>query len=89
MMDNMQVLEGGGGQTMVSKGGPEMWKSATKGSIYVEFDVPTNSLLQGGKAGWFKLIGPNAPKSQLYMLEKQGGQLLPKIKNLSPILKIK
>lgn len=45
-------------------------------------DVPANSLLQGGKEGWFKLIGPDASKSQQFMLNKQDGERLPVVKNI-------
>jgi len=89
MKSGGNVLEGAGGQTFVTKGGPTVFQGAPKGSIYVEFQVPTNSLLQGGKDGWFKILGPNATKSQLYLLEKQGGQLLPPYRNLSSILMTK
>lgn len=51
--------------------------------------MPTNSLLQGGQSNWFKTIGPNAGKAMQSSLQKQGGQLLPPIQNLSPILKVK
>lgn len=58
-------------------------------SVYVEFEVPSNSLLQAGKEGWFKLIGTHASKSQQYILQKQGGSLLAQYKNLSTIITIK
>ncbi|NAW50586.1 hypothetical protein GNY06_04030 [Elizabethkingia argentiflava] len=83
------MVEGAGGQTFVGIGGPGAFTSAPKGSVFAEFQVPTNSLLQGGKPNWFKTIGPNAKPSQLYMLQKQGGQLQPKVKNLTPVLKTK
>ncbi|WP_438811675.1 hypothetical protein [Pseudomonas poae] len=39
-------------------------------------------MLQGGKDGWFKVIGPDAGKSQQFLLNKQGGEHLPAIKNI-------
>jgi RHS repeat-associated protein len=84
-----QMVEGAGGQTFVSTGGPGAFNAASKGSVFAEFQVPTNSLLQGGQSNWFKVLGPSAKPNQLYLLNKQGGQLLPQIQNLSPILKIK
>jgi hypothetical protein len=51
-------------------------------SFFAEFDVPSNSLLQGGKEGWLKMIGPDASKSQQFLLNKQGGQHLPEVKNI-------
>ena len=89
MENGTNVLEGAGGQTFVTKGGSSVFPSAAKGSIYAEFEVPANSLLQGGKEGWFKMIGPNASKSQQYLLQKQGGTMLPQYQNLSPIIKTK
>jgi hypothetical protein len=89
MKNGTSVLEGAGGQTFVTKGGSHLFSSAPKGSVYVEFQVPTNSLLQGGKTGWYKVLGPNAGKSQQYLLQKQGGSLLPQYQNLSPILQVK
>ena len=84
-----QMVVGVGGQTFVSTRGSNSFTTASKGSVYAEFQVPTNSLIQGGKEGWFKVIGPNAGKSMQLILQKQGGELLPKIENLTPILKVK
>jgi hypothetical protein len=84
-----RMVEGAGGQTFVSTGGSAAFNAAAKGSVYVEFDIPTNSLLQGGQANWFKVLGPNSGRAMQTALQKQGGQLLPKIQNLSPILKVK
>ncbi|ANI89316.1 hypothetical protein A9P82_08435 [Arachidicoccus ginsenosidimutans] len=84
-----QMVEGAGGQTFVSIGGADAFQAASKGSVYAEFQVPANSLLQGGQANWFKAIGPNAGQAMQAALQKQGGQLLPQIQNLSPILEIK
>lgn len=84
-----KMIEGAGGQTGVSIGGPESFKAATKGSVYAEFQVSTNSLIPGGKEGWYNVIGPNASKAQILALQKQGGEFLPQIQNLSPILQIK
>ncbi|MDU3267381.1 MAG: DUF637 domain-containing protein [Klebsiella oxytoca] len=78
-----KVVQGGGGQTFVSTNGVLDYKgAASPGSIYVEFDVPTSSLLKGGKDGWFKLIGPDANASQQLLLNKQGGTQSPDVKNI-------
>ncbi|HGF0772158.1 TPA: hypothetical protein ACF7ZB_004546 [Kluyvera georgiana] len=75
-----KVVQGGGGQTFVSINGAADFKgAASNGAIYVEFDVSTNSLLQGGKDGWFKLLGPDAGKSQQLILSKQDGAQLPEV----------
>ncbi|ALU91789.1 filamentous hemagglutinin outer membrane protein [Herbaspirillum rubrisubalbicans M1] len=80
------VVQGAGGQTYVSVNGASDYKSSARaGSVYVEFDVPTSSLLQGGKEGWFKMIGPDASKSQKYLLNKQNGELLPKVLNIQQV----
>jgi RHS repeat-associated protein len=84
-----QMVEGAGGQTFVATGGPNAFTAAAKGSVYAEFQVPTSSLLQGGQVNWFKVIGPNAGKAMQAALQKQGGQLLPQIQNLSQILQLK
>ncbi|WP_332770756.1 two-partner secretion domain-containing protein [Pseudomonas sp. ESBL1] len=83
MQSTSKVVQGGGGQTFISTNGVSDFKGpAPKGSVYVEFDVPANSLLQGGKEGWFKMIGPDASKSQQFLLNKQGGEHLPVVKNI-------
>lgn len=66
----------GGGQAFISINGALDFKgAASKGAVYVEFDMPSNSLLQGGKEGWLKMIGPDASKSQQFLLNKQGGSI--------------
>ena len=84
-----QMVEGAGGQTFVATGGASAFNAAAKGSVYAEFQVPTNSLLQGGQMNWFKILGPSAKESQRYILQKQGGELLPQVQNLTKILETK
>ena len=84
-----RMVEGDGGLTFVAAGGSDAYPSASKGSVYVEFKAPKNSLIQGGAPNWYKAVGPNASPTQIRFLNKQGGQILPKIRNLSPILQIK
>lgn len=83
------MVEGPGGQTFVATGGPEAYRAASKGSIYVEFQVRTVDLMKGGQSNWFKTIGPSAGQSMTKKLQEQGGQQLPLIQNLSPILQRK
>lgn len=52
--------------------------------VYVEFEVPKNSLIQGGKENWYKIVSPTASRSQKYQVEKQGGEIPPKYRNLTP-----
>ena len=49
-------------------------KQAPKGSIYVEFDVPSNTISKGGADGWGIINGPGSLLDRLY--EKKG---LPRI----------
>ncbi len=89
MVKTGRMVEGAGGQTFVSTGGSGAFNAAAKGSVYAEFQVSTNNLLQGGQSNWFKAIGPTANISMKSALQKQGGQVLPSITNLTPILKVK
>jgi hypothetical protein len=56
------VQEGAGGVTNVaSPADPTAYmQQAMSGSRYVEFDVPEDSLAQGGKIGWATIRGPNS-----------------------------
>jgi hypothetical protein len=89
MLKTGRMVEGGGGLTFVSKGGSTAFSAAAEGSVYIEFQVASRSLLQGGRSNWFKAIGPGASESMKAALQKQGGQLLPNVKNISPILQTK
>ena len=84
-----RVVQGSGGQTFVTTGGASSYMGAAKGSIYVEFQVPTTSLLQGGKDAWFKMIGADANQAMKAQLQKQAGSMTPQFKNLSGILQTK
>ena len=89
MNNGSPAAVGAGGKTSVTVGGPNIWSSAKPGSVYVEFQVPSNSLVSGGGTGIYSILGPNASKSQLFMLQKLGGQVSPPVQNISPILQIK
>ncbi|OUS69426.1 hypothetical protein B5G52_17065 [Pseudoalteromonas sp. A601] len=83
MKESKRIQEGAGGMTFGSTSGSmSFFRQANPGSIYVEFNVASKSLLKGGKPDWVKAIGPNAPKSQQFMLKKQGGELLPKVNKI-------
>lgn len=74
------------GQTFIYINGINDFKgTASKGSVYVEFDVPTNSLIQGGKDGWYKMLDPDAKPSQKYLLNKQKGSLTPDVSNIKVV----
>jgi hypothetical protein len=89
MKNGSPAAVGAGGKTSVTVGGPNVWSSAKSGSVYVEFQVPTNSLVPGGGAGIYSILGSNAGKSQLFKLQKLGGQVSPPVQNISPILQVK
>ena len=83
MQTSGKIVQGGGGQTFISVNGSADYKpTAAKGSVYVEFDVSTSSLLQGGNEGWYKMLGPDAGMSQKTLLNKQGGTILPEVQNV-------
>ena len=71
-----RMVEGPEGLTFVATGGSDAFQGAKVGSVYVEFKVPKNSLIQGGKPNWYKTVGPSAKGSQIRALNKQGGQML-------------
>jgi len=56
------VQEGAGGVTSVANpADPEGYmQQAASGTKYADFDVPTESLSPGGKAGWATIRGPNS-----------------------------
>ena len=90
MKETGRLVEGAGFQTFVSINGVEDFeKQAQRGSVYVEFSVPSTSLLSGGVEGWKKTIGKEASGSQQFMLKKQGGEHTPKYIDLSPTIKLK
>lgn len=62
MTNTGTVQEGAGGVTNVaSPADPAAYmQQAASGSRYVEFDVPEDSLSQGGKIGWATIRGPNS-----------------------------
>lgn len=85
-----RVQEGAGGATSVATSRSSSFaKQAKPGSIYVEFRVPRNSLLQGGQSDWRIIVGPSANRLQMRALEKQGGEMLPRFEGLTPPLQSK
>ena len=60
MLSNDKVIEGSGGRTSVTvPPSPTSYIGAPPGSVYVEFNLPSNVLLQGGNPDWFFIPGPN------------------------------
>ncbi len=56
--------------------------AAKPGSVYVEFNVPKTSLLQGGKERWFKMVNDDVSNSQKDFLQKKGGILSPDVNDI-------
>ncbi len=82
-----KVQDGAGDSTYGSTSGPESFGSQAKpGSVYVEYDVPSASVLQGSKPDWVLTVGPNANSMQRAQLLNQGGQFSPSATNISGIL---
>ena len=85
-----KLVEGAGGKTSVATGGPNSFKGVPKGSVYAEFEVPTNSLVQGGNQNWYSVLSPNASSAMKFKLGKQGGKFINEINiEISPILNVK
>ena len=83
MKESSKIVSGGGGLTFISLNGIDDYKGAAKpGSVYVEFNVPRISLLQGGKDGWFKMVNDDASNSQKNLLQKKGGILSPDVNDI-------
>jgi hypothetical protein len=60
MVESGQVQEGAGGRTYVVKpADPEGYTGAPSGSVFERFNVPSDSLIQGGQPNWFFMKGPN------------------------------
>lgn len=90
MQNTGRVQEGSGGVTFASVAGPDDYRAtAAPGTIYVEYEVPTKSLLGGGSSTWVKNVGPGANSTMKIMLKKQGGEMLPEVRNLSPVIEKK
>jgi hypothetical protein len=61
MQNTNKVVQGAGVQTFISTNGISDFKEAApRGSVYVEFDFPANSLLQGGNFAEITLVEDNS-----------------------------
>ncbi|MCD0453019.1 hypothetical protein LO762_28120 [Actinocorallia sp. API 0066] len=61
---------------------PDAYKPTWKGSIYVEFDVPRSTLIQGGRPGDYKMSGPSTIFSRREVKNGHPALELPKAKNI-------
>lgn len=59
-------------------------KQASQGSIYVEFDVPTNTISAGGRDDWGIVNGPGSLLDRLYASKN-----LPRIAEIPEAINIK
>jgi hypothetical protein len=60
MVESGRVQEGAGGRTYVVRPGePSGYTGAPPGSFFARFNVPSDSLTQGGQPNWFFIRGPN------------------------------
>ena len=55
---------GGGGSWVASPASPTAYNAAKPGSLYVEYDVPANSVKPAG-SGWGRIPGPNSVEGRL------------------------
>ena len=62
MIETGRVQEGGGGTTYIAHPADPMayGQQAARGSRYVEFDVPRDSVVSAGKEGWAQIPGPDS-----------------------------
>lgn len=76
----------GGGTNVLYPAIASNYNAATKGQVYVEFDLPGDSITSGKlhstnpEKGWYKWRGPNFIKP---------GYPFPQVKNISGILEVK
>ena len=91
MKSTGNVQEGSGGHTYCATSGAASFRSqALKGDVYVEFEVPTLNLLQGGQTDWRYMVGPSASATSKTQISKQKGALIPfAFKDLSDIIETK
>ena len=85
MLRTGQVQCSGGNITHVTNpSNPDAFQAYPRGSIFVEFDIPTDSLRQGGNPGWGIIPGPNS------IYDRHGiNQGLPPIEQMPPATNIR
>ena len=63
----VQMSDNGNATSVVNPADPNAFKSQAKpGTIYVEFDVPINSIQPGGNANWGIISGPGSLWDRFY-----------------------
>jgi hypothetical protein len=61
---------------------PEAFLAAEAGSLFVEFDVPTNQIAQGGRSSWGIIFGPNSIHGRLSAIRGTPVSALPRVQNV-------
>ena len=78
-----KVQAGDGDQTHVTiPADPNAFKDAEKGSVFVEFDVPSGSVAPGGKEGWGIISGPNSVRGRLAKKKGDPIPVMPEAENI-------
>ena len=84
MVETGRVQESGGHITHVTNpANPNSYQAAHPGSLYVEFDVPSNTLLQGGNEDWNIINGPGSLGDKL--AQSKGSPPITKMPNANNI----
>ncbi len=61
----VQMSPNGNTTYVANPADPNAFKAASNGSIYVEFDVPTNSIYPAGNNNWGQISGPGSLMDRL------------------------
>lgn len=56
----VQISPNGNTTYVANPADPNAFKAAPSGSIYVEFDVPADSIYSAGKSNWGQIPGPGS-----------------------------
>lgn len=86
MLETGKVQMSAGNMTHVTNPpDPSAFKAAKAGSVFVEFNVPTNSVVSGGKAGWGIIPGKGSLYDR-YSLKSGGiGYSMPSVTNITKV----
>jgi hypothetical protein len=88
MLETGIVQEGAGGTTYVADpADPAAYgKQAAMRSRYLEFDVPRDCLIPGGKTGWAQIPGPDSLYGRLAAMRGQPVPQFPPAANIEWLL---
>lgn len=79
------VQEGAGGTTYVAfpANADAYRRQASRGTHYVEFDVPSGCLLSAGNSGWAQIPGPNSLEARFRLRRGEEAPEFPRALNIS------